>query len=205
MKHAPKPLNLDLVFEEIRRITDTLGRPPTGQDWEKRRTPNLPARSKLYRHGWTWHELLRLAGCEPTRQQAKLGSRALTTEKAEAARIALLELQERIGYISRKRWRREHGDLPSVEALMGYHNCAQWNDALAAMGLDVLERTDQRHGAQWRDPLATITQAGGQFVSVEEERDSSQAMTGYLTKVETITREHGGQLVRTERQYIQLR
>jgi uncharacterized membrane protein YqiK len=58
---------------------------------------------------------------------------------------------------------------------------------------------------KFKDINDFIAKKKAQPVTIQEERDTSQTMAGYVNRVEVITRQQGNHLVRIERTYIQLR
>ena len=92
---------------------------------------------------------------------------------------------------------------------MSYHNTRDWLVVLERMGFYAPPRKANSKGTakveKFKDINDFIAKRKAQPVTIEEERDTSHTMAGYINRVEVIERNHGGHLVRIERTYIQLR
>ena len=200
---------IEEIIAEVQRVAALIGRPPTGNDWAQHKAWGFTEAVSLRRQGYPWPKLLAMAGFEVTEQQAKLGRRAISAEQVEGARVAMLAISDENGFVPHRSWQENHGGHPGTFALMSYHNTRDWLVVLTAMGFYAPPR---KAGSKVDAKLAKykslddfIAKCKPQPVTVEEERDTSQTMAGYINRVEVIERNHGGHLVRTERTYIQLR
>ena len=206
---AVKRKEIGEIIAEVQRVAALIGRPPTGNEWAKHKGGGFTQSQALKRQGYPWAKLLVMAGFEVTEQQAKLGRRALSAEQVEGARVAMLALCDENGYIPHRRWKENHGGHPGTFALMSYHNTRDWLVVLERMGFYAPPRKVGSKVAakveKFKDINDFITRKKAQPVTIEEERNTSQTMAGYVNRVEVIERNHGGHLVRTERTYIQLR
>lgn len=200
---------IEEIITEVQRVAALIGRPPTGNDWAQHKAWGFTEAVSLRRQGYPWPKLLVMAGFEVTEQQAKLGRRAISPEQVEGARIAMLALCDENGFVPHRRWKENHGGHPGTFALMSYHNTRDWLVVLERMGFYAPPRkVNSKVTAKvekFKDINDFIAKKKAQPVTIQEERDTSQTMAGYINRVEVIERHHGGQLVRTERTYIQLR
>lgn len=206
---AVKRKEIGEIIAEVQRVAALIGRPPTGNDWAQHKACGFTEAVSLRRQGYPWPKLLVMAGFEVTEQQAKLGRRAISPEQVEGARVAMLALCDENGFVPHRRWKERHGSHPGTFALMSYHNTRDWLVVLERMGFYAPPRKAgskvDAKVAKYKSLEDFIAKKKAQPVTVEEERDTSQTMAGYVNRVEIIERHHGGQLVRTERTYIQLR
>jgi len=200
---------IEEIITEVQRVAALIGRPPTGNDWAQHKAWGFTEAVSLRRQGYPWPKLLVMAGFEVTEQQAKLGRRAISPEQVEGARIAMLALCDENGFVPHRRWKENHGGHPGTFALMSYHNTRDWLVVLERMGFYAPPRkVNSKVTAKvekFRDINDFITKRKAQPVTIQEERDTSQTMAGYINRVEVITRQQGNHLVRIERTYIQLR
>ncbi len=206
---AVKRKTIEDIITEVQRVAALIGRPPTGNDWAEHKAWGFTEALALKRQGYPWPKLLSMAGFEVTEQQAKLGRRAISPEQVEGARIAMLAISDENGFLPHRRWKENHGAHPGTFALMSYHNTRDWLVVLERMGFYAPPRkANSKVDAKvekYRDINDFIAKKQAQPVTMEEERNTSQTMAGYVNRVEIITRQLHGQLVRTERTYIQLR
>ncbi len=206
---AVKRKEIGEIIAEVQRVAALIGRLPTGNDWAEHKAWGFTEALALKRQGYPWPKLLALAGFEVTEQQAKLGRRAISAEQVEGARVAMLAISDENGFVPHRRWKENHGGHPGTFALMSYHNTRDWLVVLERMGFyapprKVGSKVDAKV-EKFRDINDFIAKKKAQPVTIEEERDTSQTMAGYINRVEVLERYHGGHLVRTERTYIQLR
>ena len=206
---AVRRKTIEEIIAEVQRVAALIGRPPTGNDWAQHKAWGFTEAVSLRRQGYPWPKLLVMAGFEVTEQQAKLGRRAISPEQVEGARIAMLALCDENGFVPHRRWKENHGGHPGTFALMSYHNTRDWLVVLERMGFYAPPRkVNSKVTAKvekFRDINDFITKRKAQPVTIQEERDTSQTMAGYVNRVEVITRQQGNHLVRIERTYIQLR
>ena len=206
---AVKRKAIEEIIAEVQRVAALIGRPPTGNDWAEHKSWGFTEALALKRQGYPWPKLLKLAGFEVTEQQAKLGRRAISPEQVEGARVAMLALCDDNGFLPHRRWKERHGAHPGTFALMSYFNTRDWLVVLERMGFYAPPRKANSKVTakveKFKDINDYITRKKAQPVTIEEERDSSQTMAGYVNRVEVITRQQGNHLVRIERTYIQLR
>jgi len=206
---AVRKKTIEEIIAEVQRVAALIGRPPTGNDWAQHKAWGFTEAVSLRRQGYPWPKLLVMAGFEVTEQQAKLGRRAISPEQVEGARVAMLALCDENGFVPHRRWKERHGSHPGTFALMSYHNTRDWLVVLERMGFYAPPRKAgskvDAKVTKYKNLEDFITKRKAQPVTVEEERATSQAMAGYINRVEIIERHHGGHLVRTERTYIQLR
>ena len=200
---------IEEIITEVQRVAALIGRPPTGNDWAQHKAWGFTEAVSLRRQGYPWPKLLVMAGFEVTEQQAKLGRRAISPEQVEGARIAMLALCDENGFVPHRRWKENHGGHPGTFALMSYHNTRDWLVVLERMGFYAPPRkVNSKVTAKvekFKDINDFIAKKKAQPVTIQEERDTSQTMAGYVNRVEVITRQQGNHLVRIERTYIQLR
>ncbi len=206
---AVKRKTIEEIIAEVQRVAALIGRPPTGNDWAQHKGWGFTEAVSLRRQGYPWPKLLVMAGFEVTEQQAKLGRRAISPEQVEGARVAMLALCDENGFLPHRRWKENHGGHPGTFALMSYHNTRDWLVVLERMGFYAPPRkVNSKVTAKvekFKDINDFIAKRKAQPVTIEEERDTSQTMAGYINKIEIIERQYAGHLVRTERTYIQLR
>ncbi len=206
---AVRKKTIEEIITEVQRVAALIGRPPTGNDWAEHKAWGFTEALALKRQGYPWPKLLKLAGFEVTEQQAKLGRRAISPEQVEGARIAMMALCDENGFVPHRRWKENHGGHPGTFALMSYHNTRDWLVVLERMGFYAPPRkVNSKVTAKvekFKDINDFIAKRKAQPVTIEEERDTSQTMAGYINKIEIIERQYAGHLVRTERTYIQLR
>ena len=206
---AVRKKTIEEIVTEVQRVAALIGRPPTGSDWAEHKAWGFTEALALKRQGYPWPKLLAMAGFEVTEQQAKLGRRAISAEQVEGARVAMLAISDENGFLPHRRWKENHGGHPGTFALMSYHNTRDWLVVLERMGFYAPPRKAgskvDAKAEKFKDINDYITRKKAQPVTIQEERDTSQTMAGYVNRVEVIERNHGGHLVRTERTYIQLR
>jgi len=206
---AVRKKTIEEIIAEVQRVAALIGRPPTGNDWAQHKAWGFTETVALKRQGYPWPKLLQMAGFEATEQQAKLGRRAITPEQVEGARLAMMALRDENGAVPQRRWKENHGSHPGTFALMSYHNTRDWLVVLERMGFYAPPRKAgskvDAKVAKYKNLDDFISKKKAQPVTIQEERDTSQTMAGYINRVEVIERNHGGHLVRTERTYIQLR
>ena len=206
---AVRKKTIEEIIAEVQRVAALIGLPPTGNDWAEHKSWGFTEALALKRQGYPWPKLLAMAGFEVTEQQAKLGRRALSAEQVEGARVAMLAISDENGFVPHRRWKENHGGHPGTFALMSYHNTRDWLVVLERMGFYAPPRkVNSKVTAKvekFKDINDFIAKRKAQPVTIEEERDTSQTMAGYINKIEIIERQYAGHLVRTERTYIQLR
>ena len=206
---AVRRKSIEEIITEVQRVAALIGRPPTGNDWAEHKAWGFTETLALKRQGYPWPKLLAMAGFEVTEQQAKLGRRALSAEQVEGARVAMMAISDENGFLPHRRWKENHGGHPGTFALMSYHNTRDWLVVLERMGFYAPPRkVNSKVTAKvekFKDINDYITRKKAQPVTIQEERDTSQTMAGYINRVEVIERQYAGHLVRTERTYIQLR
>ena len=206
---AVRKKTIEEIITEVQRVAALIGRPPTCNDWAEHKAWGFTEALALKRQGYPWPKLLAMAGFEITEQQATLGRRAISAEQVEGARVAMLALCDENGFVPHRRWKENHGGHPGTFALMSYHNTRDWLVVLERMGFYAPPRkVNSKVTAKvekFKDINDFIAKRKAQPVTIEEERDTSQTMAGYINKIEIIERQYAGHLVRTERTYIQLR